>query len=389
MNSISCWNVRGFNQPFKVREMKDLIRENNIGICAIVETRVAKKRVGGIFSKLFRQWEWFSNVESCSKNCRIVVGWDPNCFEVMKLFETEQVIHCLVKQKSSQEHFYCSFTYAANGHIPRRLLWHSLMVFKLLVNEFPWVVIGDFNAILKEEENAGGVVGISPAISDFRECVSQIEVMDIHYSGMRFTWAGSPHGVGVIRKLDRVLVNEHFLRKFPNSKAKFLAPKSSDHSPAILDIGGFVFVRKKFSFKFQNFLVHRNNFLELVSKGWSGNGGGVMMYRVVQNLKRLKQIFRYEIKATGNLSSKVKELQLSLESIQLALDYDPFNDRLKAEEIKVARDYRSAALEEEHLLKQKSKIHWLKVGDQNNKFFHKSLQVKRNCNRISSILNDQ
>lgn len=80
MNNLSCWNVRGFNQPFKLQEMKDLFRENKIGLCGILETRFAKNRVTGKFNNLFRNWEWFSNVESCSKNCRIVVGWDPRFF---------------------------------------------------------------------------------------------------------------------------------------------------------------------------------------------------------------------------------------------------------------------------------------------------------------------
>lgn len=65
--------------------------------------------------------------------------------------------------------------------------------------------------MLSKEENAGGVVGNSPAISDFCDCVSKVEVVDLHYSGMRFTWSGSPHGVGMVRKLDRVLVNDAFL----------------------------------------------------------------------------------------------------------------------------------------------------------------------------------
>lgn len=388
MNNLTCWNVRGFNQPFKIKELKELFRENNIGLCGILETRVAKNRVIGKFNNLFRNWEWFSNVQSCSKNCRIVVGWDPRFFEVIHLFETDQVIHCLVTNKQSQVHFFASFVYAANDHMIWRSLWHSLEIFKQLVTDFPWVIVGDFDAMLSEEEHAGGSFNSYTAISEFCGCVAQIEVMDLHYSGMRYTWSGSPHGVGVVRKLDRVLVNDAFVQKFRNSKARFLAPKTSDHSPAILEFGGCENAKGRGSFKFQNFLTHRPNFLDLVREGWNVNGGGVMMYKVVQKLKHLKPIFRKEALSKGNLCARVKDLQLSLENTQLALDCDPFNEVLKREEVQLARAYREASLEEERMLKQKSKIHWLKVGDQNNKFFHKSLLVKRNRNRISSILND-
>lgn len=101
MNNISCWNVRGFNPSFKMKDMVDLIRENKIGLCGIVETRVAKNRVNSVFNKMFRRWKWMSNVEKCEKNCRIVLGWDPGAYVVTSLFDTDQVMHCVVEQLSS------------------------------------------------------------------------------------------------------------------------------------------------------------------------------------------------------------------------------------------------------------------------------------------------
>lgn len=389
MSNFACWNVRGFNQPFKRKEVRDLIRENKVGVCCMLETHVAKKRVDSVFTKLFRNWDWLSNSEACDKGCRIVIGWDENCFEVMMLFSSEQVIHCLMTEKSSRVHFFCSFVYAANDYIPRRHLWHSLEIFSQLVGESPWLILGDFNATLKDEETVGGIIGRSPAMEEFRECVYKMEVLDLHFTGMRYTWSGSPHGVGVVKKLDRALVNVAFQTKFQSAKASFLAPGTSDHSPIFVELNKVNVVKKKPAFKFQNFLTQRSNFLNLVQQGWHDQGGGVRMYRLVQKLKRLKPVFRNAAWATGNLCKKVNMLKNELVSVQMARDCDPLNENLKSEEVILSKRYREAALEEERMLKQKSKIHWLNVGDQNNKFFHKSLQVKRNKNRVTSILNDQ
>jgi len=36
-------------------------------------------------------------------------------------------------------------------------------------------------------------------------------------------------------------------------------------------------------------------------------------------------------------------------------------------------------------MKQKSKLHWMKVGDRNNSYFHKAAQVRRMQNSIREI----
>lgn len=41
---------------------------------------------------------------------------------------------------------------------------------------------------------------------------------------------------------------------------------------------------------------------------------------------------------------------------------------------------------EEKYLKQKSKLHWLKVGDRNNKYFHKGVEERKAQNTIREVL---
>lgn len=263
MSNILCWNVRGFNQPFKSKEVKNLIKSRGIGLCGLVETHVAKVREVDIFNRMFRGWEWVSNSALCNRGTRIVIGWDPRRFEVLVLYSEKQVVHCLVKVLESHNHFFCSVIYAANEHVERRQLWHSLRVHSQLVGVSPWVLLGDLNTTLVPEETMGGSGGVSTSMLEFRECVSNINVMDLNYSGMQFTWSGSPHGVGVVKKLDRVLVNAAFLSIFRGARAVFLPHGVSDHSPATVMFE--VERRGKVNpFRFYNYLAHRDNFTELV-----------------------------------------------------------------------------------------------------------------------------
>ncbi|KAK1354982.1 hypothetical protein POM88_048238 [Heracleum sosnowskyi] len=239
---------------------------------------------------------WMSSSEYCLKGCRIMVGWDTNRYDVMEMFMIDQVMHCLVKQLSSGEHFFCSIIYAEDDHVPRRKLWHSLEVFRQLVGDVSWIMLGDFNAILSTTECEGGMVGNSPAIMEFQD------------------W-------------------------------------TSDHSPILVKFED-VQVQSKGSFKFQNFLAFRNNFLDIVKLKWVEKVAGVRMFQIVQKMRNMKPMFRKAARDSGNLCDIVQGLAKSLKQIQFELDAAPFNEHWKLQEAKCLQDYRETALEEEQWLKQ-------------------------------------
>nr|XP_043619777.1 uncharacterized protein LOC122591582 [Erigeron canadensis] len=87
----------------------------------------------------------------------------------------------------------------------------------------------------------------------------------------------------------------------------------------------------------------------------------------------------------GNLHVKVDSLRKQLDDVQKVLDVDPNNSELRVQETKLLQDFRSASLDEEEFLKQKSKVHWLSVGDKNSKFFHNSVKCKNHRSRIEVI----
>lgn len=56
---IAAWNVRGLGK--KVKEVKDLIENENLNVCAVLETRVKEAKVSTICNKMFGDWLWASN----------------------------------------------------------------------------------------------------------------------------------------------------------------------------------------------------------------------------------------------------------------------------------------------------------------------------------------
>ncbi|KAK1386533.1 hypothetical protein POM88_014711 [Heracleum sosnowskyi] len=282
------------------------------------------------------------------KNC------DTDSKEVFAEKQGNQPITAVVKWGT----FFCSIVYAKNDHVPRRKLWHSLEVFSQLVGDASWLLLGDFNDILSTTKCEGGMVGNSPTIMEFQDCMTKIAIMDLHYDGIQFTWAGSPHGVGVVKKLDRALVNPNFLTKFKGAKCTFLNRGTSDHSPILV--------------KFED-----------VQK-WVEKVAGVRMFQIMQKMYNMKPLFRKAAWDSRNLCDTVQGLAESLKQIQFELDAAPFNEHWKLQEAKRLRDYREAALEEDPLVACWSFENQVMV-DQFVGFYKKMLGTEAQCKPLANV----
>lgn len=77
--------------------------------------------------------------------------------------------------------------YAKCSSIERLSLWDDIYT---LSQEFslPWMVGGDFNVILGDEEKIGGLPVYPQEYEDFAFCVNSCDLFDLHFSGSPFTW---------------------------------------------------------------------------------------------------------------------------------------------------------------------------------------------------------
>ncbi|GKE60835.1 hypothetical protein Tco_1511202 [Tanacetum coccineum] len=89
----------------------------------------------------------------------------------------------------------------------------------------------------------------------------------------------------------------------------------------------------------------------------------------------------------GNLHANVVRLRKELDIVQTKLDADPFNAYLRETEAACVVEFNQAAIMEERFLKQKAKIQWLKEGDSNLDYFHKTVKSRISRSRIDVISN--
>lgn len=382
---IMAWNVRGLNNIPNQDQVLQFIRDGNFSICCLLETHVYKGKLNKVGNKMYGQWDWISNNASCDGGTRIMLGWDPNSVKIMLLDQHAQALHCYIEPVNGQKGFHCSFVYGHHRMVPRRQLWKTLKMHKKVVKDAPWLLMGDFNATLDPKEHSAGPSNITTSMSEFLECVSDIEVDDIGWSGLRYTWNQAPGRTdGILKKLDRVMGNAEFMANLPSAHVQFHPFLKSDHTPMVLTLSEIEKAKPK-PFKFPNYITSKEEFLPAVTESWMGNVQGYAMFGLVTKLKRLKKVIRKLNYNQGNLFCKVRKLQTELERIQSEVVADPTNKELRFEEMAYVKAFNEAVQDEELFLKQKAKVHWLREGDQNTKYFHKSVKERINKGRIESI----
>ncbi|GJR17556.1 hypothetical protein Tco_0966083 [Tanacetum coccineum] len=170
----------------KVEEM--VVSENQLNVYAILESHVEINTLANVCSKVFRNWDWTSNAGLCNKGCRIILGWNKDVVDVVVMHQTDQAIHVKVIHQADQKIICCTFIYAGNDPRERRVLWADLKLHNRVVSGLPWVLLGDFNVALNMEDICMGSSSMNSAMCDFKDYVRSIEVMDIHSTGLHFTW---------------------------------------------------------------------------------------------------------------------------------------------------------------------------------------------------------
>lgn len=239
----------------------------------------------------------------------------------------------------------------------------------------PWIVLGDFNTYLAENDKLGGIPLKNSDIVDFVQCVSQLELMDLHSVGCYYTWYN-----GTVRsKLDRVLVNGSWLLSDIAAFTEFLAPGCvSDHSCYMVSINS---AQNSFTkrFKFLNTWVLHSNFLSLVRQNWSTYIDGHKQFVLKQKITRLKKpLTRLNDKHFSHISVRTKRANDELEMEQNIL----LTGGNSTKDIKSIRSRAAFLMEAEKLFfEQKARCDFVKFGDRCSKFFYSLMKRnnKQNC----------
>ncbi|XP_049393529.1 uncharacterized protein LOC125857915 [Solanum stenotomum] len=135
-----------------------------------------------------------------------------------------------LKFNTGGKQFIISSIYARCTEVERLELWDELE--SLNGQGIPWMVGGDFNVILNEEEKLGGLPFIQHEATDFANCINVCALIEVKFAGSKYTWwNGRINDACIFERLDRVLVNQEFLQLIPQVEVENFFQQGSDHAP--------------------------------------------------------------------------------------------------------------------------------------------------------------
>ncbi|XP_075080165.1 uncharacterized protein LOC142165528 [Nicotiana tabacum] len=215
------------------------------------------------------------------------------------------------------------------------ILWEDLKGTMNGING-PSLIMWDFNTIMSIEDRVQG----NP-------------VQEIENSEEKFKWTNNH----VHSRIDRILVNGEWIQKWLAMEGIIMNPGFLDHCPLKITIDDTKQEGRR-PFKFFNYLASHQNFDEIVKQCWR--------------------------KSIGH---KIQVARSKLKGIQAQMTL-PRNENEAILQEKVAKFELAKWLEvEESVLKQKSRIKWLKLGDSNTTYFNAYVKYRQTSNHIGRLTN--
>lgn len=312
---------------------------------------------------------------------RIWLVWRSDV-KVTPVFKSDQLITVSMALSGGDE-FFLSVIYAKNTEAERCVLLEDLKNHQNspIFRNKAWLVLGDFNETLDVEEHSDHETTpfIMQGMRDFQSVTQHCSLLDLPSHGPLYTWSNKQSEGIISKKLDRVLFNDFWLSAFPQSYNVFDGGGCSDHLRCRINLSSEIH-RPKRPFKFVNAVADLENFLPMMSQFWNKSvpifSSTSSLYRFSKKLKALKpEIRSLANDSMGNLTSKTKEAYAELCQKRELSMRDPSQVNLENENVAYERWDKISGLEEK-FLKQKSKLHWLNVGDRSNKVFHRAASAR-------------
>ncbi|XP_062100396.1 uncharacterized protein LOC133806292 [Humulus lupulus] len=334
--------------------------------------------------RFFDGWSYYKGSHN---EGRILLVWKSNILLVDIIQESDQYVHTLIKESQSKREYCVTFVYGRNTVLERVQLWQDLSCLKFPVA--PWLMAGNFNSIFKYDDRCGGRPVATTELIDAQRWKAYGLADELRSIGSHFTWTNNQSdGARIYSKLDRVFKNEEWIDLFQASVAVKQWDIFSDHCYCLIKVIQEVNFGFK-PFRFYNMWMEHERFKVTVMQSWTRPVAVRGFDGILVKLKRLSHVLRqfnkYKI---GDVERNFQMANDNYNQAQVQLQQNPHSSEFQAEEKQALDNLVQNSRLYDSFLRKKSKVNWLKFGDDNTTFFHACLKQRKEVNRIASFVSD-
>ncbi|XP_075103625.1 uncharacterized protein LOC142178198 [Nicotiana tabacum] len=308
--------------------------------------------------------------------------WDSRVYSIKKLASQAQCIHCHIIGKQNGVDCLVIVVYGFNTIEQRKTLWTQLNTLASRINK-PWLICGDFNAILYPQDRLYGVPVTFTEIKNFADCYHNLSLSKIPWKGDYYTWSTKQQGSDrICSRLKKELANDEWMLSYGHLSTEYGEPDMCDHAPMIIQMRATM-RNIKVPFRFFNIWAEHTQFKQLVEAGWARNKATEKMKNVWLKMKELKaNLKKLNSEEFKGISEKIT--QEYLKDIQGRM-HNRYSDSLAEQERECLQQLEKWSMIEESALQQKSRANWIKLGDLNNKYFSAVMKDKQQTKQMLEI----
>ncbi|KAL9659549.1 hypothetical protein QQ045_024356 [Rhodiola kirilowii] len=378
---VISWNVRGANDSKKKQAIRNLRIKHGMDMVFIQETKIKKLEDSAVDKMWGREKYSWSSVDTEGARGGLLTIWDTS---FMDLISEEKgkgfiLLHGTVTFNHQKVLLNFLNVYAPNAKKEKLKLWETLVDLKSFYKG-EWVLGGDFNSVLQEEERSRSSFNEKDA-RIFQEFIQAMGILDMPLKGRRFTWSNK-NGAS---RLDRFLISPGVLSLWPKLEQIGLDKGSSDHAAVAL------VKEEKFwgtkPFRILNVWLEQPGMKALIKDVWKakeeqGRKGFTLQRRFASVRRMLSQ---WNKKSFGDIRQKLISVRAEWERLSKEQEARNLSEEEYLKKLALQKRMWQLEAQEERIWRRKSRIKWLQVGDQNTSYFHRMATWRTKRNNISSL----
>ncbi|CAN0871761.1 LINE-1 retrotransposable element ORF2 protein [Linum grandiflorum] len=383
--SILSWNVRGVGALDKRFRIAQRVKDMHPNVVCFQETKAESCDIGLVRSLVGSgemEWEFKPSVGASGG---ILTVWDSVSFELQGSWVGEFSVVTIFRSVQDDFVWVLVNVYGPCA-LPEKAAFLEEVRGVIEWWDLPAIIVGDFNMVRAPEE-ARGWPRPSAELVLFNDFVADLSLIELPLGGASFTWSNFRE-VPSLSRIDRVFVTSEWEEHFPGVSLVARTRTCSDHSPLLVLCEVARSIKRPWRFEFM-WLSHEG-FGDLVASNWvtsvDGRGG---VFRLGVKLKRLKAaLVVWNKTCFKRVDLEIKRLIGAVESLDKAEEISPLEEDRRVERCNLKCELDKMWKVEEVMWKQRARDIWLKAGDRNTRYFHRTASHNRRKNFLDGLVVD-